>query len=404
MTSQERPGTAAEGAPLHIDTRIVHPGVTVDGSSRPAAVPLYQTSMFVFDDLKVFTDAWGRPDGPSAYSRLGNPTIGALERTLADLEGGAGALAAASGMGAINAVLHGLLRTGDHILVQKGVYGGTIALLNDLSERWGLRVTHVPLDRPGAIEEAVRPETRMLYLETIANPMGRVCDLPACAAAARAAGLLTVVDNTFATPILCRPLEHGADIVVHSTTKYLAGHSDVVGGAAVFADPDLHREVWGRAIEYGASCDPFAAWLTLRGVHTLSLRMPRHCENAARLARRLAEHPKVRKVHYAGMPDHPDHATAAGHLGGFGGVLAFDIDGGLEAVRTLTGALELVSLAPSLGGIFTTVLHPASTSHASLTPGELREAGIGEGTVRIATGLEQADDLWRDFEQALDRI
>jgi methionine-gamma-lyase len=385
---------------MTLDTVAVH-ATARRPESTPAAVPIYQTSMFTFTDLDVFADAWSRPDGPVTYSRLGNPTTRALEDVLAALEGGTAALATASGMGAISTVLLSLLGTGDHVLVQQGLYGGTLALLRDLSERWGLGLSIVDVDDPDAVAAARTPATRMLYLETIANPMGQVCDLPRLAAWARGEGLLTVVDNTFATPVLCQPLRYGADVVVHSTTKYIGGHSDVVGGAVVVDDPALHRTLWQRGTELGASADPFAAWLTLRGLQTLPVRIRRQCHTAGVLAERLAGHHAVGAVHWPGLPGHPSHARAAGHLSGFGAVFAFDLTGGAEAVRSFTKRIQLVALAPSLGGVSTTVLSPRGTSHSRLTPQELADAGLTEGTLRVAVGLEDPDDLWADLSQAL---
>ncbi|GII75955.1 methionine gamma-lyase [Sphaerisporangium rufum] len=389
---------------LRPETRAVHlPRPAVDGST-PLSTPIYQTSGFAFDDPAVFADGMTRPDGAFVYGRLTNPTVRALEEAVAGLEGGAAALAAGSGMGAINAVLLALLSPGDHLIAQDVLYGGTAAAIAELAGRFGIEVTYVPQDDPDAVRAAVRPRTRLLYLETIANPMTQVADLPGMCAAGREAGLTCVVDNTFASPVLCRPLEHGADVVVHSVTKYLGGHSDVLGGVAVFAEPGLHRKVWDFAIELGATLDPFAAWLTLRGLPTLPLRMARHCENAALLATRLAGHPAVAAVHWPGLPGHPSHALAARLLpAGFGGVFSFDLAGGRAAGDAFMAAVRLARLAPSLGGVETLVLHPATTSHRSLTAAELARAGIGEGTVRVAAGIEHPEDLWADFAQALGR-
>ncbi|MBB5132793.1 methionine-gamma-lyase [Thermocatellispora tengchongensis] len=386
---------------LHPDTRAVHlPHPPLEGG-RPITVPLYQTSGFVLDDPAVFADGMGRPDGPYVYGRLGNPTVRALELAVSGLEGGAGAIATGSGMGAINSVLLALVKPGDHIVAQRALYGGTATMLNDLAERFGVAVTHVPEDDPDAFRAAVRPETRLLYLETIANPVTQVADLPAMCGAAREAGVISVVDNTFASPLLCRPIEHGADVVVHSTTKYLSGHTDVLGGVAVFASDELYRKVWSFAIELGATADPFAAWLTLRGMQTLGLRMERHCANTRLLATRLAEHPAVAAVHWPGLPTHPSHRVAAKLLPDFGGVFSFDLKGGRAAGERFMSAVRVALLAPSLGGVETLILHPASTSHRSLTPEELARSGIGEGTVRVAVGIEHPEDLWADFERAL---
>ncbi|MFI9818429.1 trans-sulfuration enzyme family protein [Saccharothrix variisporea] len=381
------------------ETRVVHTAFPDLEGSRPLAVPLHQTSGFAFTDLDTFAESMNKPDGAFVYTRLGNPTVRTLENAIADLEGGAAALATSSGMGAINAVLLAALSAGDHVIAQRSLYGGTHALLHDLTQRWGVEVTYVGGHDPDEVRAALRPRTRVLYLETISNPTGHVSDLPALAAAA-GEDVLVVVDNTFASPLLCRPIEHGAHVVVHSTTKYLGGHSDVTGGIAVFARSDDHVRTWHHSIELGVTADPFAAWLTIRGLRTLALRVRRHEENAAVLAHRLAEHPSVRAVHWPGLPDHPSHALAAKLLDGFGSTFSFDL-ADKAAGRAFVTALELVHLAPSLGGTETLVLHPASTSHRQLSEEELRAAGITGGTIRLSVGIEDPDDLWADIAQAL---
>ncbi|NUW40111.1 trans-sulfuration enzyme family protein [Nonomuraea rhodomycinica] len=386
---------------LRPETRVVHPPQPPVEHSRPITMPIYQTSGFVFDDPAAMADAMGRPDGPFVYGRYSNPTVRALESAVSGLEGGVAAFATGSGMGAINTVLLGLLKPGDHVIAQNSLYGGTAATLNDLAARFGVTVTHVNEADPGAVREAARPETRMLYLETISNPMTLVADLPGMCAAARELGLVSVVDNTFASPVLCRPIEHGADVVVHSTTKYLSGHTDVVGGLAVFRDHELYEKVWHHSTVLGASADPFPAWLTLRGMQTLALRMERHCSNARLLATRLAEHPAVSAVHWPGLPSHPSYEIAGKLLPDFGGVFSFDLAGGRAAGERFMKAVRLALLAPSLGGVETLTLHPATTSHRSLDAEALARFGIGEGTVRIAVGIEHPEDLWADIEQAL---
>ncbi|GAA3758727.1 methionine-gamma-lyase [Spinactinospora alkalitolerans] len=346
--------------------------------------------------------AFEGPDGPFVYARYGNPTVRALENAVADLEGGAGALAVGSGMGAITSTLWALLRPGDHVVAQNCLYGGTQGVLGDLRERWGVDVTPVAAGDPEQVRAAIRPNTRVLFLETIVNPTGEVVDLPRLAAMAREAGVTTVVDNTFATPLLCRPIEHGADVVVHSATKYLGGHSDVIGGLMVFADAATRLAVQERTAEFGAVLDPFAAWLIVRGLQTLGVRVPRQCASAQVLAERLAGHSAVAAVHYPGLPDHPGHGDARRLLsGGFGGVLSFELAGGLRAGRAFVGAVRLASLAPSLGDVKTLVMHPASTSHRQLSAERLAQAGIAEGLIRVSVGIEDVEDLWADIEQAL---
>ncbi|MFE6051275.1 trans-sulfuration enzyme family protein [Kitasatospora sp. NPDC056446] len=390
---------------LRPESRTVHPPLAETTGSRPMGVPLHQGHLFAFETADALVQAHEGPDGAFFYNRYGNPTVRSLEGAVADLEGGTGALATASGMGAITTVLLALLRTGDHVVAQRSLYGGTFALLADLAERRGVTVTLVGGDDPAEVEAALRPETRVLYLETVSNPTTRVTDLPGLIGVAKRAGVPSVVDNTFATPLLCRPIEHGADIVVHSATKYLGGHSDVLAGIAVFADPDLHRRVWQQSLELGATVDPFAAWLTLRGMQTLALRVRRHCDTALDLAGRLSGHPAVAAVHYPGLPAHPDHELARRLLpDGHGGVLAFDLAGGREAARAFTESVRLASLAPSLGGVHSLVLHPASTSHRQLSDEELAAAGVGAGLVRMSVGIEHPEDIWADVEQALAKV
>jgi cystathionine beta-lyase/cystathionine gamma-synthase len=386
---------------LHPETRAIHPVVPDLGPSRPVSVPIYQTSTFAFADAAACAAALNDPGAGYAYSRYRNPTTNALENALADLEGGSGAIATSSGMGAVNAVLLSQLRAGDHVIAQQCLYGGTFAVFADLAARYGIDVSYISGRDPAELGAALRPRSRLLYLETIANPTAAVSDLPGLLAAARAAGLASVVDNTFATPMLCRPIELGADIVIHSATKYLGGHDDVTLGIIVAAGAEQFGALWQHTTELGVAADPFAAWLTLRGLKTLALRMDRHCATAGFLARQLAVHPKVAAVHWPGLAGHPDHAVAARILSGFGGMLAFDLAGGRAAGLAFVEALRLAALAPSLGGAETLVLHPASTSHRQLDSAQLAAAGVGPGSIRVSAGLEHPDDLWADFAQAL---
>jgi methionine-gamma-lyase len=386
---------------LHLETRAIHTAVPDLNGSRPVSVPIYQTSTFAFADSAACSQALSDPGAGFAYSRYRNPTTRALEDAVADLEGGAAAIATASGMGAINAVLLGLLRPGDHVIAQQCLYGGTFSVFAALATRYGIDVSYISGRDAAELTAALRPRSRLLFLETIANPTAAVSDQPALLAAGRQAGLTCVVDNTFATPLLCRPIEHGADIVIHSATKYLGGHDDVTLGLVVSAREDMHHVLWKYAVDLGVAADPFAAWLTIRGLKTLSLRMARHCQNAAHLAQRLATHPAVTAVHWPGLPSHPDHEVAGRLLSGYGGMLAFDLAGGREAGLAFVSAVRLAALAPSLGGTETLVLHPASTSHRQMDAAGLRKAGIGEGSIRVSVGLEHPDDLWADFGQAL---
>jgi cystathionine beta-lyase/cystathionine gamma-synthase len=386
---------------MHLETRAIHAPAAALNGSRPVSVPIYQTSVFAFDDAAACARALDDPGAGFAYSRYANPTTSALEAVAASLEGGEAALATSSGMGAINAVLLSSLRPGDHVIAQQCLYGGTFAVFTALAARHGIDVSYVSGRDAAEVTAAASPRSRLLFLETIANPTIAVSDLPTLIAAGHRAGLTCVVDNTFATPVLCRPIEHGADIVIHSATKYLGGHGDVTLGLVISAREQAHRPLWKHAVDLGVAADPFAAWLTLRGLKTLPLRMDRHCANAAYLARKLAAHPAVTRVHWPGLPDHPDHDTARRILAGFGGMVAFDLAGGREAGLAFVTRLRLAALAASLGGAETLVLHPASTSHRQMDAATLRASGIGEGSIRVSVGLEHPDDLWADFEQAL---
>lgn len=384
-----------------LQTRAVRVRAPAVIGSRPMAVPLYQTSTFAFEDPAACTEALLHPDRGYAYSRHSNPTTRALENAATDLEGGAAGLAGNSGMGAISSVLLAIVRPGDHVIAQSRIYGGTYSLLTRMASRFGVEVSYISGRRPDELAAALRPETRVLYLETIANPTTEVADLPALLAIAHAAELTTVVDNTFATPVLCRPLEHGADVVLHSATKYLGGHDDVIAGVAVFSDPELHRRVWRFAIDLGVVADPFASWLVLRGLRTLPLRMAQHCENAGHLARLLDGHAQVARVRWPGLAHHPNHGLARRILDGYGGVLSFDLAGGFLAAQKFLSSLRGATLATSLGGPETLVLHPASSSHRELDEEALRAAGISPGTIRVSVGLEHYEDLLADFQQAL---
>jgi methionine-gamma-lyase len=363
------------------------------------AVPLYQTANFAFDGPDEVAEAMSGPES-FAYSGASNPTTRAFEDAMAGLEGGVKALATASGTGAVNAVLQAMLRHGDHVIAQRELYGGTFSVLTNMAERWGIEVTYVNGVDPAEVTAAVRPTTRLLFLETIANPTGHVPDIPALAAEAKRHGLITAIDNTFATPLLCRPIEHGADIVLHSATKYLGGHHDVVGGVAVFDDERLYEQTWRHATKLGVLPDPFAAWLILRGLKTLPLRVARQCESALMLAERMTAHPAVSTVYHPGLPTHPSHSRAKQLLNGFGGTVAADV---ADARAFMTG-LKLILNAPSLGGTETTIMHPATTSHRHLDPEALREAGISPNMVRIAVGVEHPADLWTDVGQSLDKV
>ncbi|WP_211229532.1 trans-sulfuration enzyme family protein [Nakamurella lactea] len=391
-----------QNPPSHsLSTRAVHTAAPADVQGRPVSVPIYQTTVYAHDDPALLTDSLDNPRGAFGYSRMANPTVRALENAVAGLEGAVGAVATASGMAAIHTALGANLRAGGHLVVQDSIYGGTTGLLNDLAARWDIRISQVPGDDPVALAAALTPDTAAVYLETISNPVTSVADVAGMSAVARERGVLTVVDNTFASPVLCRPLQLGADIVLHSATKYLGGHSDVTAGLVCYAADDAFVAGWKYAVATGPTMDPFGAWLVIRGLQTLALRVAAATDNAVELAARLAGHPGVGRVHHPSRPDHPQHALAERMLDGPGPMLAFDVTAGRQAAMEVLGRLRLLQNAPSLGGVETLAMHPASTSHRHYDAAALEQAGITDGTIRISTGVEDVEDLWADLSQAL---
>jgi cystathionine beta-lyase/cystathionine gamma-synthase len=375
-------------------TVCLHAGQEPDPSTGAITTPIYQTSTYVQDEL-------GKHKG-FEYARTQNPTRMALERNIAAIENGRAGFAFASGMAAIGAVAT-LLRAGDHVIVSDNTYGGTFRLFDKVLSRYGLTFSYVDTARLDELDRAFLPATRMLFVETPTNPSMRLTDLAAAAALAHRHGARLAVDNTFASPYVQRPIEFGADLVIHSTTKYLNGHSDSVGGVVVATgDEDIE---WLKFVQNaeGAILGPFDSWLVLRGTKTLPIRMIRHNENGLALARFLEDHPKVRRVHYPGLSSHPQHDLATRQMRGFGGMLAFDL-GSLDAARRVLNGVRLLALAESLGGVETLISHPATMTHASV-PAERRAAlGITDGLVRISTGIEDIEDLQDDLAQALDLV
>ena len=384
--------TSADDLRFDIATRAVHAGQEPDPSTGAIMTPIFQTSTYVQQKL-------GEHKG-FEYARTRNPTRDALERNLASLEGAQHGFAFSSGMAATEAVLK-LLSSGDHVVSGENLYGGSHRLMVQVLERFGMSFTFVDERDPKNFERAITSATKMIYLETPTNPMMRLVDLRAVAELAATRDLLVVVDNTFATPIFQRPLEHGADIVVHSTTKFLNGHSDMVGGAVLTSLDDVAERLAFLQNAAGAVPGPFDCWLTLRGTKTLALRMKRHDESGRRLAQWLVENPRVRRVYYPGLPDHPQHELACKQMQGFGGMISFDM-GSFDAARAVAEGTRLFALAESLGGVESLIGHPATMTHASV-PASLRESmGLSLGLVRISVGIENADDLLADLEQAME--
>jgi cystathionine beta-lyase/cystathionine gamma-synthase len=375
-------------------TLCLHAGQEPDPSTGAIITPIYQTSTYVQDEL-------GKHKGYE-YARTQNPTRAAVERNIAAIEGGVEGFAFASGMAAIGAVAT-MLKSGDHVVVSDNTYGGTYRLFDKVLTRYQLSFSYVDTSRLDDVERAFTPSTRMLFVETPTNPVMRLTDLRAAAELAHRHDARFVVDNTYASPFVQRPIEFGADLVVHSTTKYLNGHSDSIGGAVIAVrDDDIE---WLRFVQNaeGAILSPFDSWLVLRGTKTLPLRMMQHNANGLALAQFLVVHPKVRHVYYPGLPSHPQHELAVRQMRGFGGMIAFDL-GSLEAARRLLNGVRLMALAESLGGVETLISHPATMTHASVPVDRRTALGITDGLVRISAGIEDIEDLQEDLAQALDRI
>jgi cystathionine gamma-lyase len=375
-------------------TRAIHAGQQPDPSTGAIMTPIYASSTYV-QRSPGDHQGW-------EYSRSHNPTRDAYEKCIADLESGARGFAFASGMAATATILE-LLDAGDHVVAGDDLYGGTFRLFHRVRERSaGLRFTFARLDEPGELEGAMRPETKLVWVETPTNPMLKIVDIAAAADVAHARGALLVVDNTFATPMLTRPLELGADIVMHSATKYLGGHSDLVGGVAVVRDAELGERLWFLLNSAGAIQGPFDSFLALRGLKTLPLRMRAHCENALQLARWLQGHPAVDRVLYPGLPEHPGHELAMRQMSGQGGgIISIDVQGGLAESRRMLERCRLFALAESLGGVESLINHPAIMTHASVPPEIRTRLGISDTLVRLSVGVEDPADLQADLEQAL---
>lgn len=388
-------------------TKAIHAGNVKDQQFGALSTPIYQTSTFVFDSCEQGGRRFAGAEDGYIYTRLGNPTVSVLENKVAALEGGEACLATASGMGAISSCLWTIAGAGKHILADGTLYGCTFALLNHGLSRYGVEVDFVDTSDLEAVRAHLKPNTVAVYLETPANPTLKITDIAAVAALAHGCNpeIKVVCDNTFASPALQNPLSLGADVVVHSATKYLNGHGDVVAGFVVGnADFISQVRLFGLKDMTGAVMDPFAAFLILRGLKTLELRMARHCENAARIADFLSRHPAVERVYYPGLASHPGHEIAAGQMRAFGGMLSFEVCGGKEAGMKLVNSLELITVAVSLGDAESLIEHPASMTHSTYSAEELAASGIAPGLIRLSAGLENAEDLIADLDQAMRRL
>jgi len=385
-------------------TQVIHAGQYADPSTGAVSPPIYQTSTFAFTDCQQGADRFaGLDDGP-IYTRMGNPTINRLEEAVATLEGGAGGLATSSGMSAMCTVIFAVMNGGDHLVGTSSVYGPSRVVLERDFSRFGVESTFVDTSDLEAVRASMRADTRMVLVETPANPTIVMTDIRAVAEIAHDHGALLVVDNTFASPILQNPIELGADIVVHSLTKFINGHTDVVAGMIVPATDELVRDLTPVWRYLGACMDPHQAWLALRGLKTLAMRVETSQENARRIAAFLEAHPKVEWVRYPGLSSHPQHELVGSQMTGPGALISFEVRGGIEAGRRLLDNVQLMTLAVSLGGIETLIQHPPTMTHATMAREDRLAAGITDGLVRVSVGCEAADDLIADFEQALDQV
>jgi cystathionine gamma-lyase len=377
----------------HFATRAIHAGQDPEKLTGAVVVPIYQTSTFA-------QPSPGEHLGHE-YSRTSNPTRDALQFALASLEGGSRAMCFSSGLAATHALI-ALLDAGDHVVAMDDMYGGTFRQFDKVWRRHGIRFTYVDLRDPSAFDAAVEERTKLLWIETPTNPMLKLVDIADLAQRARARGVLSVVDNTFATPYLQRPLELGADIVVHSTTKYIGGHSDVVGGAVIVKDEELGNRIAFLQNANGGTPGPFDSWLTLRGLKTLAIRMERHCANALQIAQWLEQHPRVRKVVYPGLPSHPQFALASQQMRAGGGMITAFLHGDVDNARKFLSATKVFTLAESLGGVESLIEHPGIMTHASIPPERRKEIGIDDSLVRLSVGIEHVDDQIADLQHALE--
>lgn len=375
-------------------TRAIHAGQAPDPTTGSIIPPIYQASTHVQDGIGGFRDGY-------EYNRAGNPTRSSLETQLAALEGGANALSFASGLAAEDALLRGILKPGDHVVLGNDVYGGTYRLLTKVLAPWGIETTTVELSDVDELRAAIRPETKIVWVETPSNPLLKIVDIALIAEIAHAAGAIAVVDNTFASPALQQPLSLGADLVVHSTTKYLGGHSDVLGGAVVFGDDRFFEQIKFQQFAVGAVSAPLDAWLTTRGIKTLAVRVRQHSENAQAIAEWATARPEFATVYYPGLASHPGHDVAARQMSGFGGMLSLGLTAGADAAKAFAESTELFQLAESLGGVESLIGYPPDMTHASVRGTAL---AVPENVVRLSVGIEGVDDLIADLEQGLARL
>ncbi|SFS58946.1 methionine gamma-lyase [Marininema halotolerans] len=382
-------------------TRLIHGGAAPCSKTGSLIPPLYQTSTFVFENMEQGARRFAGEEEGFIYTRLGNPTVQQLEEVIAELEGAEAGLAFGSGMAAISSVLLGLVRTGDHILCADGVYGCTYGLLTMLQDRFEVQSNYVDMSDEEAIRQGIQPNTRVIFLETPINPTMKIADLKKISGIAKEAGAIVVVDNTFATPYGQRPIEYGADVVIHSATKYIGGHGDVIAGLAVGRKEEMDSIRMSTLKDMGGVLSPFDAWLLLRGLKTLEVRMDRHRMNAQAVAEYLDAHPKVTRVVYPGLASYPQRELAAEQMSCFGGVISFQVEGGLEGARRVLDGVQLCQLTVSLGEVTTLIQHPATMTHSVIPEADRLRMGVTDDLIRISVGLESVEDIIADLKNAL---
>lgn len=388
---------------LKFQSKLIHAGHFKD-KFNSVSVPIYQTSTFAFENADHGAACFAGECDDYIYTRLGNPTIKALEDCIAELENGFNGIATASGMGAVTTVYMAILAQGAHVICSDAVYGPSRTVLENLFTRFGVEVSIVDSTNIENIEAAIRSNTKMIYIETPANPTIKLTDIAACSQLAKEHDLILTVDNTFCSPYLQKPIDFGADIVVHSLTKFLNGHADIVGGVIVTATEELYKRIKPVMTNMGPNIDPHQAYMVYRGLKTLAVRMEKAQENAMKIAEYLETHPKIAWILYPGLKSHPQHELAKRQMSGFGAMISFGVKGGFEAGKTMINSVRLATLAVSLGGVETLVQHPASMTHSKVSAEAKRNAGITDDLVRLSVGIEDADDLIADIRQALQRV
>ncbi len=385
------------------NTKLVHLG-ELENSMGSLTVPIFQTSTFSFKNAQHGADCFSGKDNGYIYTRLGNPTINALEETIAELENGFGGIATSSGMGAVNSIYLALLEQGAHLVSTASIYGPSRNVIEKHYSRFGVEASFVDTADPANVKKSIKPNTKMILVETPSNPTMQITDIREIAEIAHKHGIPLVVDNTFSSPYLQNPLDLGADVVFHSITKFINGHADVIGGIIVAKEEKLYKQIRDIMVNFGCNMDPHQAYLVHRGVKTLSIRIEKAQENAAKIAQWLEEHPLVKWVKYPGLKSHPQHELAKKQMRGFGTMISFELKGGLDAGKILMDNVELAILAVSLGGIETLIQHPASMTHSGINKEEKLKAGITNGLVRLSVGIENVEDLIDDLSHALHKI